>query len=83
MQKQYYIMDQNVIDKNRKTTDKFSVRMSFIAWIICAILGWTIAVTSFNSIIGDNDVPITAQKEPSLEDAAKMEQVLPAAGQVK
>lgn len=74
-------MDQNVIDKSRKTTDKFSVRMSFVAWIICAILGWTIAITSFNSIVGSNDVPITAKNEPSPEDAAKMEQILPAAGQ--
>ncbi len=61
--------------------DKFSARMSVFAWIICAVLGWALAFTSFNTITGSNDeATITAQNEPSAEDAANMEQILPAAG---
>lgn len=68
---------------NLKTghADKLSARMSVFAWIICAVLGWALAFTSFNTITGNNDnTTITAQNEPSAEDAANMEQILPAAG---
>lgn len=61
--------------------DKLSARMSVFAWIICAVLGWALAFTSFSTITGENDsATITAQNEPSAEDAATMEQILPAAG---
>lgn len=62
--------------------DKLSARMSVFAWILCAVLGWALAFTSFYSLISDEegDLLITAQTEPSAEDAARMQQVLPAAG---
>ncbi|MBL4603911.1 MAG: hypothetical protein JKY84_14290 [Emcibacteraceae bacterium] len=68
-------------DINVDTSGKLSARMSVFAWIICAVLGWALAFTSFTSITGDEeDVVITAQTEPNAEDAIRMEQVLPAAG---
>jgi len=68
-------------DIDGDASSKLSARMSVFAWIICAVLGWALAFTSFNTLIGDGEnVTITAQNEPSAEEAAKMEQVLPAAG---
>ena len=67
---------------DRSSTNKFSARMSVFAWIICAVLGWALAFTSFTTIsnVGE-DLIITAQNEPSAEEAANMEQILPAAGE--
>lgn len=75
-------MTKNDRDLYGYKADKLSARMSVFAWILCAILGWALAFTSFYSLIsdGEGDMLITAQNEPSAEDAAKMEQVLPAAG---
>ena len=74
-------MTENKTDMDRNASGKFSARMSVFAWIICAVLGWALAFTSFNSLTGEGeDTTITAQNEPSAEEAAKMEQVLPAAG---
>lgn len=69
-------------DLDANGADKLSARMSVFAWIICAVLGWALAFTSFSTITGGNDNnTITAQNEPSAEEAATMEQILPAAGE--
>lgn len=74
-------MPERKSDFNSNGADKLSARMSVFAWIICAVLGWALAFTSFTTITGNNDsATITAQNEPSAEDAATMEQILPAAG---
>ena len=66
---------------NRKS-DKLSARASIFTWIIGAALCWALAVTSFSTITGSNDENniMTAQNGPSAEEAAQMEQILPAAG---
>ncbi|MCP5382873.1 MAG: hypothetical protein H6912_10965 [Kordiimonadaceae bacterium] len=64
-------------------SSKLSARMSVFAWIICAMLGWALAFTSFSTLTagGDNEKStITAKNEPSANDAASMENILPAAG---
>ncbi|HPF46600.1 MAG: hypothetical protein KDF58_11835 [Alphaproteobacteria bacterium] len=64
-------------------SSKLSARMSVFAWIICAMLGWALAFTSFATLKGDDDSgnsTITAKNEPSADDAANMENILPAAG---
>ncbi len=74
-------MSEHKSDFDGPTTEKLSARMSVFAWIICAVLGWALAFTSFSTFTGDNEgATITAQNEPSAEDAANMEQILPAAG---
>lgn len=60
--------------------NKLSVRMSFFAWTICAVLGWAFAITLIATVADDNSTTITAQNMPSKEDAQRMEQILPAAG---
>lgn len=62
-------------------SNKLSARMSVFAWIICAVIGWALTFTSLTSLSdNDNELSITAQNEPSLEDAANLEKILPAAG---
>ena len=63
-------------------SSKLSARMSVFAWIICAMLGWALAFTSFSTLTGGNDETptLTAKNEPGAEEAAKMENILPAAG---
>lgn len=64
-------------------SSKLSARMSVFAWIICTMLGWALAFTSFSSLTGGGDdetTTITAKNEPSAEEAASMENILPAAG---
>ncbi len=65
-----------------RNSDRFSARMSVFAWVICAALGWALALSSFSTLTGNDDGTImAAQNEPSAEEAARMEQVLPAAGE--
>ncbi len=74
-------MAENKPDLDGDVTSKLSARMSVFAWIICAMLGWALAFTSFATLTGsEEDVIVTAQNEPTAEDAANLEQILPAAG---
>lgn len=74
-------MTEDKTDIDGNASSKFSARMSVFAWLICAVLGWALAFTSFSSLTGEGeDTTMTAQNEPSAEEAAQMEQVLPAAG---
>lgn len=74
-------MADNKPDLDRDVSNKLSARMSVFAWIICAVLGWALAFTSFATLTGsEEDVIVTAQNEPSTEDAVNLEQILPAAG---
>ena len=74
-------MTENRSDMDRNDSGKLSARMSVFAWIICAVLGWALAFTSFSRLTGDGEeTTMTVQNEPSAEEAANMEKVLPAAG---
>jgi len=65
-------------------SNKLSARMSVFAWIICAVLGWALAFTSFATLTTtDEDLIVTAQNEPSAKEAANLENILPAAGTPK
>ncbi len=69
-------------DLHGHTSEKLSARMSVFAWVICAALGWALALTSFSTFTGtDENETLTAQIEPSADEAQKMEQILPAAGE--
>jgi len=72
----------NYHDTNGYKADKLSTKMSVFAWVLCAVLGWALVFTSFYSLVNDEerDLVITAQTEPDAQDAARMEQVLPATG---
>lgn len=76
-------MTDNKMHRDGKENNKLSARMSIFAWVICAFFGWAIALTTLNSLISsDNskDGALTAENTPNSEDAAKMENILPAAG---
>ena len=75
-------MTDHKLEKNIKDKGKLTARMSVFAWVICALLGWTFALTSFYSLTSpkNDEVMLTAESGPNSEAAAKMENIRPAAG---
>lgn len=77
-------MTDNKTHKDYNDKGKLSARMSLFAWLLCAVLGWAVALTTLNSLSSggniQNDAAITAENAPSQKDAVKMEKILPAAG---
>lgn len=70
------------IKNNSQDKSKLSARMSIFSWVICALLGWAFAITSFSKLTSNStkEMELTAEKSPSIEEATKMENIRPAAG---
>lgn len=62
------------------TDEKLSTRSSMFAWLVCALLGWALAFTSFYSLTGEDSEINTNREEFFASEAEKMEQIAPAAG---
>lgn len=69
-----------MIENNSNKFDRLSLRMSVFAWAVCAMLGWVFTITLIVTVMDDDTTTMIAQHEPSLEDAQRMQQILPAAG---
>ncbi|WP_417318997.1 hypothetical protein [Emcibacter sp.] len=73
-------------DKN--SDERLSMRQSVMIWVVGAVLGWVVAVASVYSALRSPDSEIaknTLHKEETVspEDAEKVQEIMPAAGQNK
>lgn len=79
-------MEIGLTDSEKKlpssTNEKLSTRSSMFAWLICALLGWALAFTSFYTLTGDETDTKGNQHDVFAKEAMQLEQVAPAAGKI-
>lgn len=76
-------MTENKMQRDKSDNGKFSARMSIFAWVLCAVLGWGVALTTLNSLTSSNssgESALTAENIATTKEAVNMENILPAAG---
>ncbi|MFC7049358.1 hypothetical protein [Emcibacter nanhaiensis] len=66
--------------------ERLSMRQSVMIWVVGAVLGWVVAVASVYSALRSPESEIAENKAPleekiSPEDAEKVQEIMPAAGQ--
>ncbi|WP_321389626.1 hypothetical protein [Emcibacter sp.] len=76
-------------DNTEKNSDeRLSMRQSVMIWVVGAVLGWVVAVASVYSALRTPESDIATNNAPleetiSPEDAAKVQEIMPAAGEEK
>lgn len=76
-----------MVDNAQDNKDgRLSMRHSVMVWVAGAILGWGVAVVSVYNVVSSDDDVIAENTEPDnkgtiLDEAQKMEKIMPAAGQ--